>query len=472
MGEETELGPLEASKENGRNPDRERISIIGTGNFARALATRLVHNGYSVVCGSRSPDRRDLAKYDDTLAVVRVTSIDSALNQADLIVLAMPADAIVPTLTPFRDGTLRKILVDVSNLDEKKREGQTESNAESIAKSFPDAAVVKAFNTLSAYAIEFDYTSGVRNVYVAGDDEAACSKVCDVTRAIGFTPVHFGRLSKAVELEAMQQELFGNWTIPLVITGVVFVVWFLFGLWRFQIKRGGDWERLPLKSMNKIIGATAITLLALCFLAGGLAGVVQLVNGTKYKRFPDWLDRWMKMRKELGLLALCLAVVHAVMCLAHVSPIYYPKWYDVTTVIVRTSDGAEVVVPIRYDHNWKGQCIMSMGVVAMCFLTIVGLASLPGIADRLTMRQWRFIQSYLGQLSLVATVVHVLLKAAPKWVSMIVIVQSMGFLCLVVPMLTVLLRFVLALPFISGRLEKIRGGWERNAPSERNQTYM
>ena len=126
----------------------------------------------------------------------------------------------------------------------------------------------------------------------------------------------------------------------------------------------------------------------------------------------------------------------------------------------------------RYDHNWKGQCIMSMGVVAMCFLTIVGLASLPGIADRLTMRQWRFIQSYLGQFSLVATVVHVLLKAAPKWVSMAVIVQNMGFLCLIVPMLTVLLRFVLALPFISGYIEKIRGGWERNAAREPTQTYM
>ena len=206
---------------------------------------------------------------------------------------------------------------------------------------------MKAFNTLSAYAIEFDYTSGMRSVYVAGDDEAACSKVRDLTRAIGFTPVQFGRLSKSAELEAMQHELMANWTAPLVIAGAVFIVWFLFGLWRFQIKRGGDWERLPLKSMNKIIGSTAITLLALCFLAGGLAGVAQVINGTKYKRFPGWLDRWMKMRKELGLLALCLAAVHAVMCLAHVSPIYYPKWYDVTTVIVRTVDGTEVVVPIR-----------------------------------------------------------------------------------------------------------------------------
>lgn len=291
----------------------------------------------------------------------------------------------------------------------------------------------------------------------------------DVARAIGFTPVQFGRLPKAAELEAMQYELFGNWIAPLVLSSVVFLAWFLFGLWRFQIKRGGDWVRLPLKSMNKIIGATAITQLALCFLAGGFAGVTQLINGTKYKRFPNWLDRLMRMRKELGLLALCLAAVHAVMCLAHMSPIYYAKWYDVTTVTVLAIDGTEVSIPVKYEHNWKGQCIMSMGVVAMCFLTIVGLASLPGIADHLTMRQWRFIQSYLGQFTLVVTVVHVLLKAAPKWVSFTYMLTSMGFLCLIVPMFTVLLRFVLALPYISGRIEKIRGGWERNAATENNQ---
>ncbi|KAI0218725.1 Metalloreductase STEAP4 [Lamellibrachia satsuma] len=301
-------------------PVGERVSIIGTGNFARALAKRLLQNGFSVVCGSRSPGRRDLTKYDDTLADVLVTSIDTALNQADMVFLALPAAAIVPTLTSFQDGIAGKILVDVSNPDEKKRDCKTESTAECIAKSFPEAAVVKAFNTISAYAIEFDYTSGVRNVYVAGNDDDACSKVRDVARAIGFTPVQFGRLPKAAELEAMQYELFGNWIAPLVLSSVVFLAWFLFGLWRFQIKRGGDWVRLPLKSMNKIIGATAITQLALCFLAGGFAGVTQLINGTKYKRFPNWLDRLMRMRKELGLLALCLAAVHAVMCLAHMSP--------------------------------------------------------------------------------------------------------------------------------------------------------
>ena len=34
-------------------------------------------------------------------------------------------------------------------------------------------------------------------------------------------------------------------------------------------------------------------------------------RGTKYSRFPAWLDRWLKMRKQFGLLMLFSACMHA-----------------------------------------------------------------------------------------------------------------------------------------------------------------
>ena len=51
--------------------------------------------------------------------------------------------------------------------------------------------------------------------------------------------------------------------------------------------------------------------------AGLVAAVVQLVRGTKYQRFPAWLDRWLCRRKQLGLLSFLCALLHAVysMCL-------------------------------------------------------------------------------------------------------------------------------------------------------------
>lgn len=45
---------------------------------------------------------------------------------------------------------------------------------------------------------------------------------------------------------------------------------------------------------------------------GLMAAVLQLGWGTKYKRFPRWLDRWLCSRKQLGLLSFLCAGLHAV----------------------------------------------------------------------------------------------------------------------------------------------------------------
>ena len=53
--------------------------------------------------------------------------------------------------------------------------------------------------------------------------------------------------------------------------------------------------------------------LALCYLPGVLAGWLQIIRGTKYSRFPAWLDNWLKMRKQLGLLMFFAASIHVCM---------------------------------------------------------------------------------------------------------------------------------------------------------------
>ena len=48
--------------------------------------------------------------------------------------------------------------------------------------------------------------------------------------------------------------------------------------------------------------------IAIC--SGLVAAYIQLWRGTKYSRFPAWLDQWLKMRKQLGLIMLGLACMH------------------------------------------------------------------------------------------------------------------------------------------------------------------
>ena len=69
-------------------------------------------------------------------------------------------------------------------------------------------------------------------------------------------------------------------------------------------------ETLPITNMNRALACHALNMLALCYLPGCIAGYIQLYRGTKYSRFPKILDRWLKMRKYLGLLMLFSACIH------------------------------------------------------------------------------------------------------------------------------------------------------------------
>ena len=70
------------------------------------------------------------------------------------------------------------------------------------------------------------------------------------------------------------------------------------------------WNHIPMDNVNKTLAVHSLLTLALCYLPGVLAAWLQLARGTKYSRFPRWLDNWLKMRKQLGLLMLFAASIH------------------------------------------------------------------------------------------------------------------------------------------------------------------
>ena len=85
----------------------------------------------------------------------------------------------------------------------------------------------------------------------------------------------------------------------------------------FEGKDKFDWDEfwnslgiIPTESMNQTLACTALNMLALCYLPGCIAAYIQLFRGTKYSRFPNFLDQWLKMRKYLGLLMLFSASMH------------------------------------------------------------------------------------------------------------------------------------------------------------------
>ena len=115
---------------------------------------------------------------------------------------------------------------------------------------------------------------------------------------------------------------------------------------------------------------------------------------------------------------------------------------------------------------WKGELACLLGLVALLLLVIVGLASLPSVSASLNWAEWRLIQSRIGVVALFLAVAHVTAMGAPGWAKggWGKTFRSITFLSGFLPAVTVLLRFVLALPPINQRLKKIRRGWERNSP--------
>lgn len=182
------------------------ITIIGTGNMARGIATRALGGGHSVTLfGQDADDAPTLAKELDGDVSVGVAGDPL---RGDVVMLAIPYGAVDDVLGRY-DGQLDgKTVVDITNpvdfssftplnLD-------AGSAAQEIAAKAPGAKVVKAFNTTFAGTLVEGKVAGEPlDVLIASDDENAKGSVKQLVKSGGMRPVDAGPLARAHELEAL-----------------------------------------------------------------------------------------------------------------------------------------------------------------------------------------------------------------------------------------------------------------------------
>lgn len=178
------------------------IAILGTGAMAKGLATRLSSAGYSVVLGSREPDKASaIAK--QTGRGVQAASIRGAASAADVVLLAVPYSAALETLAAAGDIS-GKVLIDITNPMKPDFSGltvgHTTSAAEEIQKAAPGASVVKALNTIFAHLIARRGKERLTTFY-AGDDARANEQVRTILEWAGFRAEYAGPLKNARYLE-------------------------------------------------------------------------------------------------------------------------------------------------------------------------------------------------------------------------------------------------------------------------------
>lgn len=183
------------------------ILILGAGNMGSALASQASHAGHAVRIAATS-----LAKAQSIAStiggVAAVAAADSA-DSADVVIVATPFDQAIAALT--RAGSLDgKVVIDITNPLTADYMGLTlgysTSAAEEIAKAFPQAQVVKAFNTLFAQVIAAGprFSGGqTAPVFVASDSERAKGTAKALAESLGFNVIFAGPLKNARYLEPL-----------------------------------------------------------------------------------------------------------------------------------------------------------------------------------------------------------------------------------------------------------------------------
>uniref|UniRef100_A0A674MTX9 STEAP family member 4 n=1 Tax=Takifugu rubripes TaxID=31033 RepID=A0A674MTX9_TAKRU len=198
---------------------------------------------------------------------------------------------------------------------------------------------------------------------------------------LGLTVLDRGSLSAARELEDFPLRLFPEWRLPLLVAACLMGFFYFYLLIRdviyAYVETGQDISyRIMISLANKVFPIVSLVMLSLCYLPGCIAAFLQLYRGTKYKRFPNWLDRWMLCRKQMGLVALGLALLHAIY--TFIIPIRYNN----------------KTTPFYFDNKeaWGTDSFYVLGILGFFLYLLLGLTSLPSVGGSLSWREFSFVQ--------------------------------------------------------------------------------
>jgi predicted dinucleotide-binding enzyme len=178
------------------------ISIIGSGNMARAIGARAAKGGNDVEVASR-----DAAKAE---ALARLLGGGATAGQfgavpvGEIVILAVPYASAVPVVDQYGDALAGKVIVDITNPFTADATGLVTADGTSIAQEIAKAApasahVVKAFNTI--FGVVLAQEGRNMDALFAGDDAQAKASVSAFIESLGLRPLDVGGLGMARWLE-------------------------------------------------------------------------------------------------------------------------------------------------------------------------------------------------------------------------------------------------------------------------------
>ena len=187
-----------------------KISIIGTGNMAKAISSRLVSSGHSVDIHARSPEKgealaAELKQLATASAGIQLSTVGEPTE--DIVVLAVGYGEIAAIADEY-NGFVGKTVIDITNPIDfatfQLLPAPGTSGAEAIAALLPQATVVKAFNTTFAGPLTAGTVDGKPlDVFIASDDAAAKATISELVNTSSMRAIDAGPLAHARHLEGI-----------------------------------------------------------------------------------------------------------------------------------------------------------------------------------------------------------------------------------------------------------------------------
>ena len=196
-----------------------KVGVLGSGSVATTLASGFLKHGHQVMVGSRTPEK--LKEWTAANPEGRTGNFAEAAAFGEVVVLAVKGSAAWEALRRAGEENLTgKVVIDSCNpiADAAPTNGVlpfftnlNESLMEQLQRQFPDARLVKAFNSVGApFMVNPQFAGGKPTMFICGDDDGAKKTVTGILDQFGWETADMGSAEAARAIEPLCM----LWCIP------------------------------------------------------------------------------------------------------------------------------------------------------------------------------------------------------------------------------------------------------------------
>ena len=168
------------------------IAVLGAGNVGGTLGPKWVAAGHQVMFGVSDSNGKHAQTLRDKLGDKAVigTITDALSNNPDVVVLALPGNAMDTVITTYAKQLDGRIIIDLAN---RSLGGETMNSFATLHQQTPNAQTFRAFNTYGAVNYENpQYGQDTVTLFYCGPDGDARTKVERLISDVGLEPIYVG----------------------------------------------------------------------------------------------------------------------------------------------------------------------------------------------------------------------------------------------------------------------------------------